>query len=234
MAWPAWQDELDAERDRWPDTSEVGEIDGVNPNVLMHEVSAASGAAGSYVADVGQHQMWAAQSLEIGAHQRFLTSGGMGAMGSGLPLAIGVGDRRSAPGRADRRRRQLPDEHPGARRPSCGTSLPIKMVIVNNGCHGMVRQFQESYFDGRYPSTVLGYSAPSFAAVAAAYGIAAQHGATTPTTSGSPARLWRDPAAPGLLEVAVDTYANAYPKLAFGKPITEMEPFAKPIAMEGT
>ena len=52
--------------------------------------------------------------------------------------------------------------------------LPIKMVIVNNHCHGMVRQFQESYFEGRYPSTVLGYSAPSFTAVAAAYGISAR------------------------------------------------------------
>ena len=45
--------------------------------------------------------------------------------------------------------------------------LPIKMVVLNNGCHGMVRQFQQSYFEGRYQSTLWGYSAPDFAAVAA-------------------------------------------------------------------
>ncbi len=99
----------------------------------------------------------------------------------------------------------------------------------------MVRQFQESYFDGRYPSTLLGYSAPSFAAVAAAYGIdaVARGGRPRRSRRAAAAPLARS-AAPGLLEVVVDTYANAYPKLAFGKPITEMEPFAKPIAMEGT
>ena len=51
--------------------------------------------------------------------------------------------------------------------------LPIKMVVLNNQCHGMVRQFQESYFDGRYPSTSWGYSPPDFARVAQAYGIEA-------------------------------------------------------------
>jgi acetolactate synthase-1/2/3 large subunit len=112
--------------------------------------------------------------------------------------------------------------------------LPIKLVIVNNHCHGMVRQFQESYFDGRYPSTVLGYSAPSFTAVAAAYGIPARAIEEPAEVADALTWLWDDPASPALLEVMVDTYANAYPKLAFGKPITEMEPFSKPIAMEGT
>jgi len=47
-------------------------------------------------------------------------------------------------------------------------------------------------------------------------------------------RLWDDPAQPALLQVVVDAYANVYPKIAFGRPITEMEPFAKPIEMEST
>jgi acetolactate synthase-1/2/3 large subunit len=46
--------------------------------------------------------------------------------------------------------------------------------------------------------------------------------------------MWQDPAAPFLLQVMIDTMSNAYPKVAFGKPITEMEPFAKPVEMEGT
>ena len=106
--------------------------------------------------------------------------------------------------------------------------LPIKMVIVNNRCHGMVRQFQQSYFEGRSQSTLLGYSAPDFAAVAAAYGIEARRVEDPSARGGRLDDLWRDPAAPFLLEVMVDTFANAYPKLAFGRPITEMEPFAAP------
>ena len=46
--------------------------------------------------------------------------------------------------------------------------------------------------------------------------------------------MWRDPAAPYLLQVMIDTYGNVYPKIAFGKPMSEMEPFATPIEMEGT
>ncbi len=56
----------------------------------MHELAAQSSAAGVFVADVGQHQMWAAQSLDLDRTQRFLTSGGMGAMGFGLPAAVGA------------------------------------------------------------------------------------------------------------------------------------------------
>ena len=112
--------------------------------------------------------------------------------------------------------------------------LPLKMIVLNNQCHGMVRQFQDSYFKGRVQSTVWGYSAPSFKAVAQAYGIAA---ATITDPAEIPAALaecWEDPAAPYLLEVAVDLQANAYPKMAFGRPMAEMEPLAKPIEMEGT
>jgi acetolactate synthase-1/2/3 large subunit len=232
-AWPAWRRELADEQARWPDTGELGEISGINPNVLMHALSAVSRSAGAFVADVGQHQMWAAQSLELAADQRFMTSGGMGAMGSGLPLALGVAvvDPRpvvliAGDGSFQTNIQEL--------QTVVRNRLPLKMVIVNNRCHGMVRQFQESYFDGRYPSTLLGYSAPSFAAVAAAYGIAAATVEDPAELDDALARLWEDPAAPALLDVVVDTYANAYPKLAFGRPITEMEPFAKPIAMEGT
>ncbi len=108
------------------------------------------------------------------------------------------------------------------------------MVIINNKCHGMVRQFQESYFHGRYQSTLWGYDAPDFARVATAYGIAGQTVADTADVEDALKWLWQAPHEPALLQVMVDTYANAYPKIAFGLPITEMEPFATPLAMEGT
>jgi acetolactate synthase-1/2/3 large subunit len=108
------------------------------------------------------------------------------------------------------------------------------MVVVNNQCHGMVRQFQQSYFEGRYRSTYWGYSAPDFAALARAYGIAARTVHDRDDLRAALADLWRDPDAPALIDVRVDTFANAYPKLAFGRPISEMEPLAQPVGMEGT
>ncbi len=112
--------------------------------------------------------------------------------------------------------------------------LPLKMVVLNNKSYGMVRQFQQSYFHDRYPSTYWGYSAPDFTKVAAAYGIASATVEDPAGTAEGLAQLWHEPAAPFLLQVMIDPMVNAYPKIAFGHPITEMEPFVKPLDMEGT
>ena len=166
-----WLDEIRGLREEWPDTEEMIGSDGINPNVLMHQLSAVGGDAAVYVADVGQHQMWAAQSLQLRADQRFLTSGGLGSMGFGLPAAIGaafgVAGRPVVLVAGDGGFQTNIQELQTVAR----NQLPLKMLIVNNRTHGMVRQFQQSYFDSRFQSTVWGYSAPDFAAVAAAYGI---------------------------------------------------------------
>jgi acetolactate synthase-1/2/3 large subunit len=189
-------------------------------------------AATAYVADVGQHQMWAAQSLELSGEQRFLTSGGMGAMGSGLPLAVGAAVESGGPVVAISGdggfQLNIQELQTVAR-----NQLPLKMVVLDNGCHGMVRQFQESYFDGRYQSTVWGYSAPSFVAVANAYGIPGRRVEEPGDVAGAVAEMWATEG-PYLLEAAIDLNANAYPKIAFGHPISEMEPFVAPRAMEST
>jgi acetolactate synthase I/II/III large subunit len=220
---------------RRPDTSELhGRVSGINPNRLMHEIGCSSPLAGAFVVDVGQHQMWAAQSLELRADQRFMTSGGMGAMGFALPAAIGsafaLGENAviviAGDGGFQLNLQELETV--------ADNSLPIKMIVLNNGTHGMVRQFQETYFAGRYPSTTWGYSAPDFTRVARAYGIGATSIREPGEIERGLAELWDDAAVPFLLEVAIDQRANAYPKLAFGLPITEMEPDAAPIAMEGT
>ncbi|HEX8203434.1 MAG TPA: thiamine pyrophosphate-binding protein, partial [Isosphaeraceae bacterium] len=229
-----WRTELAALQGDHPDTAELRDVPGINPNELMHRLAARSGAATAFVADVGQHQMWAAQSLELDAAQRFLTSGGMGAMGFALPAAIGAAFAN--PGRpvvviAGDGGFQLNIQE---LQTVLRNHLPIKMVVLDNRCHGMVRQFQQSYFEERYQSTYWGYTAPDFAAVAAAYGIES-HLVEDP--AGVPAaleRLWADPHAPFLLHVMIDTFANAYPKLAFGRTMGEMEPFAQPLGMEGT
>jgi len=230
----AWRERLTMLQKAWPDTGEFRGLPGINPNMLMRELSAVSATAAAFVVDVGQHQMWAAQSLQLEPGQRFLTSGGMGAMGFALPASIGAclgADRRPVVMVAGDGGFQLNIQE---LQTIVGNGLPIKLVVMNNLCHGMVRQFQESYFKGRYQSTLWGYSAPNFAAVAGAYGIAAERvelPTEVPTALG---RLWGNPSTPYLLEVMLDTRANAYPKMAFGRAISEMEPLATPMDMEGT
>ncbi|HEX8104355.1 MAG TPA: thiamine pyrophosphate-binding protein [Solirubrobacteraceae bacterium] len=230
-----WIAEIEEQRARWPDTAELRDVPGINPNVFMHALSGAAPAdVAAYAVDVGQHQMWAAQSLELRAGTRFLTSGGMGAMGSGLPMALGAafaaGGRPVVMVAGDGAFQLNLQEIQTVVR----NRLPVKLVVLNNQCHGMVRQFQETYFDGRYQSTVDGYSTPDFARVAAAYGLASAAVSEADEVEAAVARLWADPAEPFLLEVAIDLMANAYPKIAFGRPMTEMEPFAKPVGLEST
>jgi acetolactate synthase-1/2/3 large subunit len=226
----AWATEIADLHEQWPDTGELPGIEGINPNQVMHQLAHPSAAA--YVADVGQHQMWAAQSVELQGEQRFLTSGGMGAMGSGLPLAVGAAIESGAPvvsingdGGFQLNIQEL--------QTLARNNLPVKVVVLDNGSHGMVRQFQESYLEGRYQSTVWGYSAPDFAAVAAAYGIPARRVEDPAEVEAATEELWAHEG-PYLLEVAIDEKANAYPKIAFGYPISEMEPFVAPKAMEAT
>jgi acetolactate synthase-1/2/3 large subunit len=226
-----WLAEIAELERNWPDVAELEDIDGINPNRLMHQLSEDSEVE-AYVADVGQHQMWAAQSLEVGERQRFITSGGMGAMGSGLPLAVGACLAGRGPvvliagdGGFQLNIQEL--------QTVVRNELELKMVILNNGSHGMVRQFQDSYFEGRYQSTLWGYSAPSFTDVARAYGIAASRAEFPEDLPGRLRELWST-AGPYLLEVAIDQAANAYPKIAFGHPISEMEPFVAPKALEPT
>ncbi len=225
-----WIGEIADLRERWPDTGELPGIEGTNPNQVIHQLAHPSASA--FVADVGQHQMWAAQSVELQGEQRFLTSGGMGAMGSGLPLAVGAAIESGAPvvsingdGGVQLNIQEL--------QTLARNRLPVKVVVLDNGAHGMVRQFQESYLEGRYQSTVWGYSAPDFVAVAAAYGIPGRQVTEPDEVEDAIAEMWATEG-PYMLEVAIEMEANAYPKIAFGYPISEMEPFVAPKAMEAT
>jgi acetolactate synthase-1/2/3 large subunit len=112
--------------------------------------------------------------------------------------------------------------------------LPTKIVVINNQCHGMVRQFQESYFDARYQSTMWGYSAPDFARISEAYGIPSRTVSEPNGVADSVSWLTADWTEPSLLQVMISPKANAYPKLAFGKGMSSMEPHEKPLEMEGT
>jgi acetolactate synthase I/II/III large subunit len=232
--WVTWRAEIAALRDRFDDRRELGNIQGINPNIFMHQLSAVSKAAGAYVVDVGQHQMWAAQSIEVQADQRWLTSGGMGSMGFALPASIGaavsVAPRSVVVIAGDGAFQCNLQELQTVVR----NRLPVKIVVINNHCHGMVRQFQQSYFKEQYQSTLWGYNTPDFARVAQAFGIASCTVRNDSEIDSGLHCLWQDPSAPALIEVIVDTFTNVYPKIAFGRPLTEMEPDAQPTAMEST
>ncbi|HEY3378479.1 MAG TPA: thiamine pyrophosphate-binding protein, partial [Armatimonadota bacterium] len=189
----AWMASLAELRARYPDTAELRNCTGINPNIFMHQLAAASGQAAVFTTDVGQNQMWAAQSLWPNANQRILTSGGMGSMGFALPAAIGAAFA-CAP-------------HPvvmiaGDGGMQCNLQeletvahhrIPLKMVVVNNGCHGMVRQFQQQYFAGRFPATVWGYSTPDFVRIAAAFGIPGLSVSDPAEVENALRWLWQDP-----------------------------------------
>lgn len=233
----AWHKEIANLRAQWPDTAEIQDVPGINPNKLMHIISqeGKTAGAGVYVVDVGQHQMWAAQSIEINSEQRFLTSGGMGSMGFALPAAIGaaciVAPRPVVVIAGDGGFQCNIQELQTVIR----NQLPIKIIVVNNGAHGMVRQFQESYFESRYQSTVWGYDAPDFTKVAQGYGMEARKINSEAEVKLALEWLFRENVqGPGLLEIMIDPAANAYPKIAFGRPIDQMEPLYNPIEMEST
>ena len=231
-----WFEEIRERRREWPPASEYLSQHGINPCAFLQDLSRHPGAktATAWLADVGQHQMWAAQCLEFGENQRFLTSGGMGAMGYGLPAAIGASMATAekpvvliaGDGGFQLNLQEL--------QTVVRNRLPVKIVLFNNQCHGMVRQFQQSYFHERYRSTMWGYNTPDFTAVAAAYGIASRTIDQPQSIPGALAFLFEKPEEPTLLQVMMDPLGNVYPKIAFGHPLTEMEPQAKPLAMEGT
>jgi acetolactate synthase I/II/III large subunit len=228
-----WLKEINILRLKWSDTKELNPI-GINPNLFVKQLSNASNKVFAYTADVGSHQMWAAQSLNLKSNQLFLTSGGMGAMGYSLPAGIGASI-------ANHKKPVVVIVGDGSMQLNVQelqtivrNKLPIKIVVMNNQSLGMIRQFQESYFESRYQSTYWGYDAPDFEKISVAYGIEAMTINTTEQVEEGLNWLWENEKEPNLLQVMIDPDTNTYPKIAFGRPINQMEPFVKPIEMEGT
>jgi acetolactate synthase-1/2/3 large subunit len=222
-----WLNKIEEKKQSRLDTSELENITSIIPNIFIHKLSQASQHAQAFTADVGNNQMWTAQSLELNENQLFLTSGGMGAMGYSLPAAIGasitMGNAPVVCIAGDGGFQINIQELQTIRR----NNLPIKIVILNNHCLGMIRQFQDSYFESCYQSTVWGYNAPDFAKVALAFGIDS-FSIDKPENIGTGlAKLWENSTQPFLLDVLIDIHTNVFPKMIFGDPITEMEPKLK-------
>ncbi len=155
---------------RADERSQVDARQGLTPYNLMRTVDASRQEGAPVVTDVGQHQMWAAQHLAFTHPREFVTNGGLGAMGFGLPAAIGVSMATS-----NRTLLVVGDGGLGMSVQELATAVsvkaPITVLLVNNGTLGMVRQWQRLFYDGRYSSTTLaGYRQTDYVAVAKAFG----------------------------------------------------------------
>jgi acetolactate synthase I/II/III large subunit len=221
--WDDWKKHITNEKAKALDVNELHSCIGINPNQFMHALSKSAASASAFLADVGNNQMWAAQSLELNDKQRFLSSGGMGSMGFALPAAIGctIASQQTVvtimgDGGLQCNIQEL--ETISLHR------LPIKIVVLNNQSLGMVRQFQEEYFESRLQSTVWGYSAPDFESVAKAYKINSKTIHSVDETEKGIKWLWADPKEPCLLQVMIDPKTKVLPKVAFGRPINDMDP----------
>jgi acetolactate synthase-1/2/3 large subunit len=102
--------------------------------------------------------------------------------------------------------------------------LPVKIFIMNNGCLGMVRQFQDMYFEGRRQSTVKGYNCPDLIAIAEAYGIPTRTIRTHDEAEAITSEVMGN-GEPMLVDIKIDQSSCVNPKLEFNKPIEDMSPY---------
>jgi len=173
-----------------------------------------------YTTDVGQHQMWAAQFLKNGP-RRWISSAGLGTMGFGMPAALGV-------------KTALPEETVICiagdasilmNIQELGTiaqyDVRVKVVIINNGWQGMVRQWQEAFYGERYSASNMQTGMPDFVKLAEAFGVKGMQVSEPGDLEGAIAAMLEYPG-PVLLNVPVKRDENCYPMVAPGKPNSQM------------
>jgi len=194
--------------------------DEIKPQHLIAEIDRLSGGEAIVASDVGQHQMWGAQFLKFNHPRLWLNSGGLGSMGFGLPAAIGaqfarpdklvfalVGDggfQMSIPELAT----------------VANHGLPVKIIVMNNGHLGMIRQWQELFYANRLSSAVLeGFPDPE--KLAGAYGFRGRTVENVRELRGALEAAVKEPG-PYLLNVRVTPFENVYPMVPAGGAINEM------------
>ena len=172
------------------------------------------------VTDVGQHQMWAAQYFKSALQRTFLTSGGLGTMGFGFPAAIGA--QKAYPNKT-----VLCITSEGSFQMNLQElavaaihKLPVKIILLNNQFHGMVRQWQDLFYEGRYASSDLG-NAPDFAKLADAYGILGLR-SEGPADVEAVLKEGLKHKGPVMMDFVIDRFENCYPMIPAGGAQHEM------------
>jgi len=175
------------------------------------------------IPDEGGHLVWSMQSLKSKSNQRIFSNFGNSSMGYGLPAAIGAA--------IDTNRQVVCIDGDGGFQMNIQElqtvkhyNLPIKIFIMNNNCYGIIKQFQDSYFDSRYIATESqDYSVPDFIKVANAYGIKSIEANKNNYKDVISLALKEEGSI--LVNVMIDREQKLTPKLEFGNPLEDMSPY---------
>ena len=192
----------------------------IKPQFVIEKVRELTDDNAIISTEVGQHQMWTAQFFEFSQPRTFLTSGGLGTMGYGLPAALGAQvafpDRQvidiSGDGSFQMNSQELAT--------LVQYKLPVKIVILNNNYLGMVRQWQQMFFDKRYSQTVMELPI-DFIKLAEAYGATGLQASKAGDVEKTIKKALETPG-PVLMEFKVSREENVLPMVPAGKGINEM------------
>jgi acetolactate synthase-1/2/3 large subunit len=216
----AWWSRIEGWREKYPLGYEDTTDSEIKPQYMIKALFEATGGEAIVTSDVGQHQMWAAQYYDFPVPRRWINSGGLGTMGFGLPAAMGAAvgcpDRLvcciAGDGSVQMNAQELA---------TCAQNkIPIKVFIMNNGYLGMVRQWQELFWDGRYSHVDMGQF-PDFVKLAEAYGVTGMRFEDKHTLVDDFKRAIATEG-PVLVDVRVTREENTYPMIPAGKPAREM------------
>ncbi len=215
-----WWQRIEGWREKYPLTFEDSSDTEIKPQYMIQALHEATGGEAILTSDVGQHQMWAAQYYDFPAPRRWINSGGLGTMGFGLPAAMGAAvgcpDRTvcciAGDGSVQMNAQELA---------TCAQEkIPIKVFIMNNGYLGMVRQWQELFWDGRYSHVETG-DYPDFVKLAEAYGATGMRFDDKTTLVEDMKRAIATDG-PVVVDVKVTREENTYPMIPAGQAAREM------------
>lgn len=198
----------------------VEKKDVIKPQFVVQKLHELTGGNAIITTEVGQNQMWAAQFYHFNHPRAFMTSGGLGVMGYGFPAAIGA--QMAAPDRTvidiagDGSIQMNIQEMATAMQ----YKLPVKIAILNNNFLGMVRQWQELFYDKKYSATPLDV-APDFVALARAYGAVGLR-ATKPSEVEPVIKEALATKNLVIMDFVIDREEGVYPMVPAGKATTEM------------
>jgi acetolactate synthase-1/2/3 large subunit len=215
-----WWSRIEGWREKYPLAYEDSDDREIKPQYMIKALHEATGGEAIVTSDVGQHQMWAAQYYDFAKPRRWINSGGLGTMGFGLPAAMGAAvgcpDQLvcciAGDGSVQMNAQELA---------TCAQNdIPIKVFIMNNGYLGMVRQWQELFWDGRYSHVDTG-EFPDWVKLAEAYGASGMRFEDKTTLVADIKRAIATEG-PVLVDVRVTREENTYPMIPAGRPAREM------------
>jgi acetolactate synthase-1/2/3 large subunit len=216
----AWWSRIEGWREKYPLGFQDSADAEIKPQYMVQALYEATAGEAIVTSDVGQHQMWAAQYYDFPKPRRWINSGGLGTMGFGLPAAMGAAvgcpERLvcciAGDGSVQMNAQELA---------TCAQNkIPIKVFIMNNGYLGMVRQWQELFWDGRYSHVDMGQF-PDFVKLAEAYGVTGMRFEDKRTLVGDFKRAIATEG-PVLVDVRVTREENTYPMIPAGQAAREM------------